>query len=137
MALDSIDFSYFIWQRAQDIYTSSKGYSLFGTNNIATYDTINQGFLHNSWFLASLEGMENKDYKLIQQLFLNPELNEQRIYGIKFFRLAVPTIVVVDDYIPFYNTDEAAFAKPTTDKGLWPIILEKAFAKFNGSYYST
>lgn len=44
--------------------------------------------------------------------------------------------MVIDDYIAikpgtFVNT---VFAKLTDNNGLWPVLLEKAFAKFHGNY---
>lgn len=70
-------------------------------------------------------------------MFLNQSLNDKRIYGVQLYNLGVPTTIVVDDYIPAYYGTTAAFAKPTNDNGLWPIILEKAFSKFNGSYHAS
>lgn len=55
----------------------------------------------------------------------------------QFYNLGVPTTIVVDDYIPMYSGGSAAYAKPSNDNGLWPLILEKAFSKFNGSYHAS
>ena len=41
---------------------------------------------------------------------------------------------MIDDYVPFYSWGDAALAKPSDNKGLWPILLEKAFAKFHGNF---
>jgi hypothetical protein len=74
------------------------------------------------------------DPNMIKNLFLNQELNSSRIYGINFYDLGFPTTVVIDDFVPFYSWGDAALAKPSDNKGLWPVILEKAFAKFHGNY---
>ena len=58
-----------------------------------------------------------------------PELNDQRVYGLDFYSLGVPVTVVVDDYIPSYYWGPAAFEKVSDNKGLWPILIEKAFGK--------
>lgn len=45
-----------------------------------------------------------------------------------------PQIIVVDDYIPFDKvTKRPVFAGKKT-KNIWPMLLEKAWAKVNGSY---
>jgi hypothetical protein len=43
-------------------------------------------------------------------------------------------VTVIDDYIPTYSWGDAAFEAISDDKGLWPILLEKAFGKFHGNY---
>jgi hypothetical protein len=53
-----------------------------------------------------------------------------------------PTIVVIDDYIPFMNggtTSESMpiFANIGVDGALWGPLLEKVWAKINGNYEST
>jgi hypothetical protein len=42
--------------------------------------------------------------------------------------------VIIDDYIPTYSWGDAALGAISDDKGLWPILLEKAFGKFHGNY---
>jgi hypothetical protein len=42
--------------------------------------------------------------------------------------------VTIDDYFPAINSD-VVFSL-TNDNSLWLLILEKAFAKLNGSYLS-
>ena len=65
-------------------------------------------------------------------------LNVRGGYAINFFALGVPQTTVVDDYIPFKKDDEgkykAVYAKISNDNSLWPMILEKAFAKMQGNF---
>jgi hypothetical protein len=53
---------------------------------------------------------------------------------VQMYALGVPVTVVVDDIVPFTKEGEPHFAKPTAGKGLWVMLLEKAFAKYTGSY---
>ena len=46
----------------------------------------------------------------------------------------MPLTTVIDDYIPTYKWGDAAFEDISDNKGLWPILLEKAFGKFHGNY---
>jgi hypothetical protein len=93
--------------------------------------------LGDCWFLAALESSGQKDANMIKKLFINGnELNSSRIYGINFYDLGVPTTVVIDDYVPFVSSTgtKLAFTQATDNKGLWPVLLEKAFSKFHGNY---
>ena len=44
--------------------------------------------------------------------------------------------MVIDDYAAVLkgNTVDGVFEKLTDNNGLWPMLLEKAFAKFYGNY---
>ena len=46
----------------------------------------------------------------------------------------MPLTTVIDDYIPTYSWGDAALEDISDKKGLWPILLEKAFGKFHGNY---
>ena len=60
-------------------------------------------------------------------------LNVKGGYAVNFFALGVPHTVVVDDIIPFYGGDPM-FAGLSNDSSLWPMILEKSFAKMQGNF---
>ena len=67
------------------------------------------------------------------------DLNVRGGYAINFFALGVPQTTVVDDYIPFIKDSEEDRYKPvyasiSNDNSLWPMILEKAFAKMQGNF---
>ena len=69
-------------------------------------------------------------------MFLNTQnVNNQRIYGVQLYSLGIPLTVVVDDFIPFKKYSPA-YANIADNNGLWPIILEKAFAKLHGTYHA-
>ena len=57
------------------------------------------------------------------------------IYAVKFYPLGVPIHVTVDDQMPCYTAIPLLqFAKVGEDGALWPVIMEKAFAKLHGNY---
>ena len=57
-----------------------------------------------------------------------------------FWALGVPSTIFIDDYLPLrkIGKDGAAyqtfFAKSPNDGAMWPLLLEKAFAKYHGNY---
>lgn len=64
------------------------------------------------------------------------EANDAGCYVIKFYVNGVQTAVMVDDWIPC-QYGKPAFAKSSTEGELWVILLEKAWAKLQGSYMRT
>ena len=57
------------------------------------------------------------------------------MFCVKFYREGEEEIVVVDDYFPVLGNGNWAFVSGGSDgKELWPMVLEKAYAKMNGNY---
>jgi hypothetical protein len=52
------------------------------------------------------------------------------------YDLGVPISIVIDDYLPIISSGEINYAKVNTAKELWPVLLEKAFSKLMGNYWS-
>ena len=42
--------------------------------------------------------------------------------------------MIVDDYIPIDREGRPCFVASREHGELWPVIIEKAYAKLNGSY---
>ena len=73
--------------------------------------------------------LENLKYKPPQ------EYNNAGVYAVKFWRGNAWRVVVVDDYIPCGDDGLPCFANLSADScEFWPLIVEKAYAKLNGSY---
>jgi hypothetical protein len=70
----------------------------------------------------------------IEKVFLNDSLSKTGIYGCQMYALGVPVTVTVDDEIPLDEDGHAVFADVGSDQALWPLVLEKCFAKLNGNY---
>ena len=67
--------------------------------------------------------------------------NSEGVYSVRFWRDGQWRIVVVDDRIPCGADGGPCFAQPFVDgitrsTSMWPLIVEKAYAKLNGSYES-
>ena len=63
------------------------------------------------------------------------EYNKAGIYAIRFWRGNAWRIVVVDDYIPCGKDGLPCFANLSPGScEFWPLVVEKAYAKLNGSY---
>ena len=61
------------------------------------------------------------------------------MYGVNIYALGVPHTIIVDDWIPFvrvgHNSYQTLSARFPDSKSVWPLILEKALAKYHGNYY--
>ena len=117
------------WKRPGDIY---KTFKLF--NDINAED-IKQGMLGNCYFLSSISATaEFKDR--ILNLFVNKATADNGCYSIRFMIQGVPKIILVDDFLPCKKgTKQLAFNRLKDE--IWVQLLEKAWAKVNGSYAST
>ena len=70
----------------------------------------------------------------INRVFLNDELSSNGVYGVQFYVLGVPATIVIDDMLPLDERGHWIFANGSKDGALWGPILEKAFAKLQGTY---
>ena len=104
--------------------------SMFGTENIRPAD-IKQGSVGNCWFLSAAASIAEHPGRM-EKIFAT-ELDRKGGHAVNMFTLGVPSTVVIDDYIPFID-GKAMGARMTDDGSIWPMVLEKAFAKMRGNY---
>lgn len=55
----------------------------------------------------------------------------------KIYVRGIPITYYTDDYIPFNSYGVPAFAKQASDGSLWPMLIEKTWAKITGNYERT
>ena len=126
-------WSTLVWRRPRDVY-GENNYTVF--RNIGPNDII-QGKCGDCYFLSTLSSFAETPAR-IKKIFLNTEVNEAGIYAVSLYVNGEKRTVVVDDHFPYdTNTDRWAMCRPSRDDGvqeIWPLILEKAWAKVFGSY---
>ena len=75
---------------------------------------------------------------LIKRIIKTEEVNEFGQYAVNFCVNGEFQVVEIDDYFPCwmdqYGKYTSAFSQPRNNNLLWVLILEKAWAKVNGSY---
>ena len=84
--------------------------------------------------MATLTSLVCQQPNLIKTMFITREYNEVGIYSIKIYINGAYKIIEVDDYIPVNKSTSAPLFAQMQTKNIWPILLEKAWAKVNGSY---
>ena len=69
-------------------------------------------------------------------MFTEDELSEKGVYEIELYLLGMPIKVTVDDYLPYHKrkSEKLGFSPISDDHALWQPLLEKAAAKYMGSY---
>jgi hypothetical protein len=121
----------FQWARALDVLGEEE-FSLF--NDIIPQNLI-QGNLENDYMLCALAALAERP-ALIRRLFDTDRPNSEGLYAVWLNISGVWQQVLIDDFFPIEihgNACAFAFTRTKEDE-IWPMILEKAYAKAYGSY---
>jgi hypothetical protein len=115
-------------------------------------DDVHQGLLHDGWLLSAIQiltasGGEDDEEEngevdpLIADIFVQSQSSTCGAYAVRLFKNGQWETVIVDDYFPCLADNQAdstsagaAFAHSEAFEETWIAILEKAFAKYHGSY---
>lgn len=77
-----------------------------------------------------------EEHERIKSIFLTQDVNEEGRYVLSFFKTGQLLHVAVDDYIPCKGpTEQPVFSRTKRDE-LWPMLLEKAWAKVHGCVFN-
>ena len=119
------------WCRVEEI-VNTKNYQVF-EDGISPDDII-QGSIGDCYFLSAI-GSLCKLSHYIDKLFFTKEKTKEHLYGVFIYLNGRWKLVLVDDYLPFSGKRFRKFAFSSSGgKELWVALLEKAWAKINGSY---
>eukprot|EP00359_Climacostomum_virens_P011706 CAMPEP_0204909838 /NCGR_PEP_ID=MMETSP1397-20131031/8468_1 /ASSEMBLY_ACC=CAM_ASM_000891 /TAXON_ID=49980 /ORGANISM="Climacostomum Climacostomum virens, Strain Stock W-24" /LENGTH=563 /DNA_ID=CAMNT_0052079783 /DNA_START=101 /DNA_END=1792 /DNA_ORIENTATION=- len=126
-------WKYFSWKRINEIYA----HPIKVFDNIEPND-IQQGALGDCYFLSALSALAEYPHR-IKRLFDTQDYEAAGAYVVYMCDLGAIKPFIVDDYFPVTTLGKPAFSGPKVESGtseLWVVLLEKAFAKRFGSYYS-
>lgn len=122
------------WLRLQNIscLNSKTASRLF--DNIEPAD-IAQGQLGDCWLLAALATLSERP-ELIQNAFATLSFNPRGKYIIRLYDSQTKSFkrFAIDDYIPCNSTTGKPIYTNLLSNEMWPLLLEKAFAKMHGGY---
>jgi len=95
--------------------------------------TLKQSFLADRWIMNALALLVSKP-ALVQKLFASTGQEDQGRYCVQIFEGMGMRSVFVDDCIPCGPTYEPLFLTSSDVNESWVLVVEKAIAKYLGSY---
>lgn len=127
------------WVRARELSVAKQAKGGMKLFRGIEPDDVCQGALGDCWLVGAMAGMAEYP-AAVRNCFVNAEANELGKYQIRLWcgRAERWETVTVDDSFPVRKNPQSdgyhtVFMHPNGGE-LWAILMEKAFAKFHGSY---
>lgn len=141
----------YVWKRLSEVFdikvlNVAKEPNEIKSNPTIMAEDVVQGELGDCYFLSALASLAENPTRL-KRYFKNTNLNDAGCFQVQVYIHGLPVSIILDDNFVFKQNvyqDESgeektdlslAFTKinPTTNN-IWPILLEKAWAKLNKNY---
>ena len=120
------------WKRPKDICANPK----FFVDGTSRFD-VEQGSLGDCWLLAAMSSLAMRKDLLDQVVFPDQTFgpNYDGSFRFKFYHFGEWHEIIIDDYLPCNIWGgNLMFVKSSSKNEFWSPLLEKAYAKWNGSY---
>ena len=97
---------------------------------------IAQGSVGDCWLIAAFACVVAHDPQIVQAAFVDGKATSRCKYRVRLFDRQAEEwrIIVIDDHIPIDSRTHQPIFAQSTGAAMWVSLLEKAFAKYVGSY---
>ena len=140
-----------VWKRAAEIGNPEDKVVVFQASgeDAIQPDDISQGRLGDCYFLAACAAVAGQKVDTLIRDIIVEDHSDEGLYGVKFYVNGKWLTVIVDDYFPcvidgigtaeqsfrpLFASSQAHEGQESGVKEVWPMVLEKAWAKLHGSY---
>jgi hypothetical protein len=98
-------------------------------------DDMVQGAVGNAWFVGAVSCISLLP-ELVMDIFVDDDEYSQPIgaYKVKFYKKNTWVEVLIDDRLPCYPDGRPLYGRGKNANEIWPMLLEKAYAKLHGCY---
>ena len=121
-----------IWKRLSEIFGND--FDIYPSKENMHLTEIKQGDLGNCYLLSSLISLLQYPHLLLNIIDMQLSNKKCGYYILNFFIDGEFQKVIIDDYFPInIKNNNLSFTKSNKET-LWPILIEKAWAKVNGGY---
>ena len=104
-------------------------------------EDIIQGDIGNCYFFSALKFLSEEPERIISLINFNCNKNlKQNFFDVYTYINGYKSHIVIDDKFPFIQNSDSDFSFCRINKktnNIWPMILEKVWAKVNSSYEDT
>jgi hypothetical protein len=122
-----IDESDVVFKRPSKIW--GENYHLF--KDTIEYEDVKQGQIGNCYLISVIAALARRP-NLVESLFKTRSVNKHGFYEIYFYEKGQKRTMFVDDHF-VQRYGDFLFAKPNGGE-IWVLLLEKAFAKYEGGF---
>ena len=102
-------------------------------------DTINMQFVKYGrvslpYFYSVLSALADKCPSIFTKIIVNKDFNPKGQYQVKLYVDGQCQTITIDDYFPVLKGTNVYFFTRPSNFEIWPLLIEKAWAKVNGGY---
>ena len=117
------------WKRVSDIVAKP----------VLFEDTINMQYIKYgrvalNYFFSVLSALANQYPSIFSKIIITQDYNPNGMYQVKLFIDGEFKTITIDDYFPCIKGTNVYFFTRPSNFEIWPLLIEKAWAKVNGGY---